>query len=158
MPSELITCWTDHGAAIDKILARATRSLCIFDEDLTRLDFEQAGRAETLRQFLAADRQRTIRIALRNSEPLLRKCPRLMKLLATYGQTLSILQCPPHLASLSDALLLADESHGLIRFHQDQPRAKCILDDVNACRPYHVRFEDILKEGGTFISPTLLGL
>ena len=158
MNPELITNWTVHDCQLQKILLLATRTIRIFDEDLTRLRLEQAENAYFLRRFLASDRHNTLQIVARSAEPFRRNSPRMMKLLADYPTGMTVFECAPHLANLNDAMVLSDESHALVRFHKDQPRSKSIIDNSPECRPYIMRFEEILNEGGTPISPTTLGL
>lgn len=158
MSYELMTTWGEHDQSLQKILALATNSLCIFDEDLSKLKLGRSDNIEMLRQFLSTNRLNTLRIALQNIEPLRRDQPRLMQLLADYPQNMTILECPPHLESLKDSMLIADGQHALIRFHKDHARAKAILDDAEECAPYVKRFEEIVNEGGEPIGATTLGL
>lgn len=158
MNPELITTWADHDSNLQKILLLATRDLRVFDADLAKLKLETAENALFLRRFLAASPRNTIRIALRNAEPFRRNSPRLFKLLADFPQTMHVLECAPHLASLTDAMVISDERNALVRIHQDHARSRVIVDDANACRPYLLRFEDIVNEGGTPLGATTLGL
>lgn len=158
MSAELITSWAEHDAALQKILLLAARTLRIFDDDLARLGLEERVNAEYLRRFLAADHRRHLRIALRDAEPLQRASPRLIKLLATYPQQMSVHECPLHLAAPSGSLCIADERHALVRFGKDHPRGKLIIDSSAECAPYANQFEAIIGEGGESISATTLGL
>ena len=158
MDSRLISSWAEHDSALQTILALASRSLCIFDEDLTKLKLEPPDNSEILQRFLATDRQHTARIVVRNAEPFRRNSPRLMRLLANHPQTMTVFESPPHLASLGDSIFIADDRHAVIRFHRDNVRAKVIIDRVEECRAYVHRFEDILAEGGEQVFATPLGL
>ena len=158
MNPELLVNWTDHDNHVQKVLLLASRALRIFDEDLARLGLEKPENASILRRLLIAERQNTITVVVRNADPFRRNSPRLMKLLADFPNTLKIYECAPQLSSLTDAMVLADSSHALIRFHKDHVRSKAIIDNADECRPYMLRFQEILKEGGTLISPTTLGL
>lgn len=158
MSSQLITTWTEHDDAVCHLLAIAAHKLRIFDHDLSKLKLEQADRASALRQFLTGNPKKTIQIAVKNAEVIERNSPRLMSLLASFSHQMKIIQCPPHLISLSDALLLADERHAVVRFHKDQARARAILDEPGECAAYEKRLDEIIAEGGTPISSTTLGL
>ncbi len=158
MNPELITNWSEHDSFLQKILMLASKTLRIFDPDLSKLKLEQPGSAETLRLFLNADRQRTVSVVVKNAELFRRDCPRLMKLLATYPQNMAVIECPLHLASLNDSMLIADDKHALIRFHTDNVRSKAIIDNAEECIPYVYRFKEIMKEGGEQICATTLGL
>lgn len=158
MEPELLANWTDHDSYVQKVLLLATRALRIFDEDLARLGLEKPENAAFLRRLLTAERQNTITVVVRNAETFRRNSPRLMKLLADFPNTMKIYECAPQLSSLTDTMVLADNSHALIRFHKDHVRSKAIIDNADECRPYLLRFQEILNEGGTLISPTTLGL
>jgi hypothetical protein len=158
MSSELITTWSEHDGSLQRILSLVTTTLFVFDEDLSKLKLERLEHADALHRFLLSDKRNRLQIVVKNSEPLRRHCPRLMKLLAVYGQNMSVVECPQHLLSLSDSLLIADEKHALIRFHKDSARSKLILDSAGECKPYANRFEDILKEGGQPVCTSTLGL
>lgn len=158
MPTKLITTWAEYDSAVQDVLALATHSLLIFDTDLSTLKLDRPDRLLLLRQFLSADRGHSVQIALLSADHLRRNCPRLMELLASHAHNLSIIECPPHLATLNDSLILADSRHGTIRFNKDHARAKVIINDVEACTPYQHRYDQIIEEGGTPVTPTTLGL
>lgn len=158
MSSELITSWGEHDASLKQILSLASSSLCIFDGDLSKLKLGHSEAIELLRRFLKSGRQNGLRIALQNTETLRRDNPRLLELLAERPQSMSILECPPHLAELKDSMVIADERHALIRIHKDHARSRVILDGAAECAPYVKRFEEILNEGGEPVGATTLGL
>ena len=158
MTSELITTWAEHDVALQKILLLATTGLHLFDEDLSNLKLESRENADNLQRFLATHQQNSLRIIVKNAEPLRRTSPRLMKLLASYPLQMVVVECPPHLASLNISLCLADDRHALVRFNKDHARARIIIDKAQECSPYLHQFEEILKEGGEQISATTLGL
>jgi len=158
MTAKLITTWAEHESAVQEILALATHTLCVFDENLAALKLERPDRLAALRRLLSSSPQHTLQIVVRDASLLQRDNPQLMQLLAAYSHNLKISECPPHLAALSDSLILADGLHALVRFHKDHARAKAIISDTEECAPYATRFTEILQEGGTPQSSTLLGL
>ena len=158
MNPELITQWAEHDSAVQKILLLATRSIRLFDADLAKLRLESRENILFLRRFLTAAPHNTLQIVLRDAEPFRRNSPRLFKLLADFPHALQVWECPPHLAHLTDAMFLADDRHALVRIHQDHARSRVIIDNADACRPYLTRFDDILREGGTPVGATTLGL
>lgn len=158
MDSELIMNWGEHDSSLQKILLLATRALRIFDEDLSRLKLETPDAVDFLSSLLNADTRHTLQIVVRNAEPFRRYSPRLMKLLATHAHNMSVVECPPHLASLSDSLFIVDNAHALVRFHKDSARSKVIVDSAEQCAPYIQRFGEILSEGGERVSASALGL
>jgi hypothetical protein len=158
MSAELITSWSEHDSSLQRILHLAAQSLCIFDDDLARLKLERPDNAALLRALLAAGGERTLQIVLKNPDPLRRASPRLMQMLATYPQCMTVIECPPHVAALADSLFIVDRRHALVRFSRDYPRCKAIIDDAVQCAPYVHRFAQIIDEGGEQISATTLGL
>ena len=158
MQPELITSWSDHDKHVKKILLLAKRSLRVFDEDLVRLGLENAENASILRRFLASDRNNTLRIILRDGDPFRRNSPRLFRLLGDYPASMVVIECPPLSGTPNDTMLIADDSHALIRFHKDQVRSKVLIDDSAECQSYLLRFREIQNEGGSAISATTLGL
>jgi hypothetical protein len=158
MNPEMIIHWSEYGSAVRKTLFLATRSIRIFDPDLARLNLETRENALFLRRFLASAPHVRLQIVLRNAEPFRRGSPRLFELLRDFPHLMQVWECAPQLLKLTDAMLLSDDQHAVIRIHQDHARSRVIVDDTDACRRYHMRFDEILAEGGTPISATTLGL
>ena len=158
MNSGLITCWADHDLALREVVSRASMSLRIYDEDLSRLQLEQPEISEILRRYLISRDSDILQIIVRNAGPFKRNSPRLMNLLSDYPERMCVYESPEGLAMLNDAFLIADDKHALIRFHKDNVRSKLILDTPEECQPYVNRFQEILNEGGEQISATTLGL
>jgi hypothetical protein len=158
MNQGLITHWSEYRDAVQKVLLAATRSIRIFDPDLTRLGLESRENAFSLRCFLTAAPYNTLQIVLRNAKPFRNDSPRLFQLLVDFPHTVEVGECAPQLLKLTDAMVLADDCHALVRIHEDYARSRVVIDDVAACRPYLTRFDEILKAGRTSISATTLGL
>ncbi|MCB4359217.1 DUF7931 domain-containing protein [Quatrionicoccus australiensis] len=159
MARELITSWGDYQSAIDRLLSMAEHRICIYDEDLAQLRLESSGRHSILKHLLRAENSTaSIRLALRNGEPLRRQNPLTMGLLASFDHKISALETPPGLAHLRDSMILVDDRYGLIRFERDLPRSKLLIDEPEELRSYLTRFEEIWREEGSSISATTLGL
>lgn len=158
MARELITSWDDYRAAVDRLLGMACHQVCIFDTDLGQLHLDDAPRLAELKRLVHSSRPNSLRIALRDTEPLRRRQASLMNLLASHGHSFAVQQIPSHLAHLRDCLLLVDQRHALVRFDQQQVRSKLLIDEVEELRPYCQRFEEIWQEPGETVSPTTLGL
>ena len=158
MTTTLITDWSAYEQAFAEIVGQATQRIDVFDQDLARLPFERAAHADHLRRFLSQEASTCLRMVLRNTDLFRRNSPRLMQLLSQHAHRMSVVQCPEQLASMSDSMVLVDNRHGLIRFHQDNVRSKRIDDDPEACQIYALRFSEILKEGGELVTATTLGL
>jgi hypothetical protein len=158
MSRQLFTSWTEYQAAADRVLALATRSIRIYDEDLAQLHLESDGRTDRLREFLAAGHPDSLRIALRNSSPLRQRQPLTMSILARFSHIAHAKQTAGQLAHLRDSMVIVDERHAVIRFDRDQPRSKLLEDDPDEVAPYLRRFNEIWDEGGDAVGPTTLGL
>lgn len=158
MASELFTSWGEYQAAIDRILALAQRELRIYDADLGQLRLETPERLERLHALLAGGQPECLKIAVRDAAPFRDRSPRLTALMRTRGHLVTVVETPESIAHLRDSMILADGRHALIRFDQDQPRCKLLMDDEDAVSPYLRRFEEILLEGGAPIGATVLGL
>lgn len=158
MSTNLTTHWSEHDTAVQTILQSISVSFSVFDEDLARLRLERPENVELLRSFLAGGLRNLVRIVLKNAEPFRRDSPRLFRLLSIYPHQMYVVQCPEHLRSLNDSMLIANDSSALVRFHKDNARSRVIINDREACTPYIQRFNDITGEGGDVISATTLGL
>jgi len=139
----LLTSETAYRQACDAVLRRAESEILIFDRDLVALRLEEKARIEALTKFLRMDGLRRIRIVLHDPEPVERNAPRLMQLVARFSRVIDIRQSPENLRHLADTHLLADESHGVRRFHADQPRSALIVDDPAYLHPWRQRFEEL---------------
>lgn len=157
MSSTLLTSYGEYAAAIDRLLALAERRLDIFDHDLSSLKLDQPDRHAALTRLLASPSHR-LRIVVQDGQAALARHPRLSRLLETHGHQFSLIEADPKLQHLSDSMLLADGSHALLRFHQDQPRGKLLEDEADEVKPYERKFQSILDEGGTPLSSRVAGL
>jgi len=140
---QLLTSEAEYRRACDTVLGRAERELLIFDRDLRSLQLEHGTRLQLLSEFLAADRLRRIRIVLHDPGPLHRQTPRLMQLIARFSHLIDVRQSPDNLRHLADSHLLADDTHGVRRFHIEQPRSALVADDPAYIHPWWQRFEEL---------------
>ena len=140
---QLLTSEAEYRQACDTVLGRAERELLIFDHDLRNLQFDHGTRLQLLSDFLAAERLRRIRIVLHDPGPLHRQMPRLMQLIARFSHLIDVRQSPDNLRHLADAQLLADDAHGVRRFHIEQPRSALVVDNPTYIHPWWQRFEEL---------------
>lgn len=157
MSSTLLTTYGEYDAAIDLILSLAERRLDIFDHDLARLKLDQPTRHAALQRLLASPNHQ-LRIVVQDSHSVQTKQPLLMRLLDTHGHHFSLIETDDKLQHLSDSIVVADDAHALLRFHRDQPRGKILEDEEEEVKPYQRKFQSILDEGGTAVSPRVAGL
>ena len=139
----LLSSEGEYLQACDTVLARAEREILIFDRDLAALRLEDKARLEALAGFLQKDALRRIRLVVHDPVPLERNMPRLTQLIVRFLHAIDVRQSPDNLRHLADAHLLADEDHGVRRFHFDQPRSALILDDRAYIHPWRQRFEEL---------------
>jgi hypothetical protein len=140
---QLLTSEAEYRRACDTVLGRAARELLIFDRDLCSLQLEHGTRLQLLSEFLAADRLRRIRIVLHDPGPLHRQAPRLMQLIARFSHLVEVRQSPDNLRYLADSHVLADDAHGIRRFHIEQPRSALVADDPAYIHPWWQRFDEL---------------
>lgn len=146
-----------YAAAIDALLAATRQDLCVFDADLTKMGLELPARSAMLERLLAS-RESRLRLVVHDPEPLARRSPRLLKLMQRHPGAMEVRQTPKALRHLADCFLLGDARHGVVRFHAQQPRGKCFLDDAEAVQPWQQRFEDLWEAATPGIRATHLGL
>ena len=139
----LLRSEAEYRRACDTVLARADNEILIFDRDLAALRLEESARLEALTRFLQKGPLSRIRMVLHDPGPLQRTAPRLMRLIVRFSHVIDARQSPDNLRHLADTHLLADESHGVRRFHVDQPRSALILDDPSYIGPWRHRFEEL---------------
>lgn len=157
MSSHLLTSYGEYDAAVDLILSRAERKLDIFDFDLGLLKLNRPERHASLQRLLATQSHQ-LRIVVQNSQAVLAQQPLLLRLLELHGHHFSLLAAPPSLDHLTDSIIVADDAHALLRFHRDQPRSKLLEDEEEDVKTYLRRFQAIIDEGGTPLSPRVAGL
>jgi hypothetical protein len=135
-----------YRAAIDATIQAACLELRLFDGDLERLALDEASRNALLLAFLADDQSRRLRMIVHDPTPLRTRHPRLLNLIRLHGHQIEIRQTPDHLRHLADRFVLADASHGVIRFHAEHARGKQVSADTREIHPYWQRFDDLWLE------------
>jgi hypothetical protein len=139
----LLTSEAEYRQACDAVLGKAQRELLIFDHDLAAIQLDRKSRLDSLAEFVQSNSLRRIRIVLHDPVPLERNAPRLIQLIARFSHAIEVRQSPDNLRHLADTHLLADESHGVRRFHVQQPRSAVIFDDATYIHPWWQRFEEL---------------
>jgi len=99
-----------------------------------------------------------IRIVLHDPGPLERDAPRMMQLISRFSHVIYARRSPDNLRHLADTHLLADESHGVRRFHVDHPRSALILDDPDYINPWRQRFEELWELSHPCLTVNITGL
>lgn len=148
----------EYAEAIGEVIGQASRTLHIFDVDLSTGGYQSPERYEALRQFMARNRNSTLTIVLHETTYLERFCPRLLNLLKLYSHRISILQTHEHGRAASDPFVIADEVHYVHRFHAEGARAKLSVEDPAGARMLEERFQQLLETSSVAVSATTLGL
>jgi hypothetical protein len=148
---------TDYDAALDAVIARATRRLRLFDRALDR-SFDSVRRHELLRQFLLADRANRVQIVLHHVDNVVRDCPRLVTLMRGRSGAITLHCTLPEAHGVYDPFAIADERDFVHRFHYDDARGVLALDDPHGARQMGERFEEILGASLAANAATPLGL
>jgi len=147
----------EYQAAVDAILRKASSRIRIFDHTLGK-EFNSSGRVEGLRRFLLASRRNRLQIVLHDSRTMDRDCPRILRLLRTYGQSIGIHETQPTAKSVYDPFVIVDERSFVHRFHFDEMRGLFALDDPIATHAFIERFEEIWEASSPAVTATTLGL
>ena len=148
----------ESQAAIAEVVAAATRVLRIFDITLANRGFNSPARAEQLRQFLVAGRAHRIMIALHDTDPLERECPRLITLLRQFPMSIEIHRTLAQARNATDPFVVADDHSVWRQMHYEQPRAIVALHSPADATPIAQRFDEIWDLSEPAVSATKLGL
>lgn len=147
-----------YRAAIDLTLAGATREIRLFDRDLERLGLDDRAHISLLGSFLGAGSDCRLRIVLHDTCPLEQRQARLVALMRQHTHAIEVRRTPEHLRHLTDSWVLADQKHGAIRFHDDHPRGKSIIDSASEIRPWWLRFDELWQASEPCSPGTVTGL
>ena len=145
-------------AAIDEVIAAAERTIRIFDVSLSGRGFNSPARAEKLRQLLVRSRSHRILIALHETDPLERECPRLLMLLRQFPMSIEIHRTLGQAREARDPFVLGDDHSVWHQLHVEQPRAIVALHSPADATPISQRFDEIWELSEPAVSATTLGL
>jgi len=148
----------EYSSAIDEVLLVAQKEICLFDPDLERLGLEEKGRAARLETLIAGAEKGRLRGVVHDASRLNAHSPRLQELLRRFPLSIEFRLSPENMRHLADCMLLADGSHGVIRFHADHARGKQILHDPVELAPRILRFEELWQASQPLPLTGVLGL
>ena len=154
----LISGIAESQAAIDEVIASARRVLRIFDVSLANRGFNSPARAEKLRELLVAGRAHRVMIALHDTDPLERECPRLLNLLRQFPVSIEIHRTLAQARDAMDPFIVADDHSVWRQMHYTQPRAMFALRSPADAMPILQRFDEIWELSEPAVSATRLGL
>lgn len=155
---QLLTGHGDALVAIDAVIARAQRSILIFDVDLKDRGYNTPIRHDALRAFLLASRGNRLQIALHNTQELEADCPRLINLLRQFPSAIQIHRTTGVARDASDPFLIADDAHFWRKPHHQHPRSVLSLGSATDAKPLIERFGEIWESSEPGISSSTLGL
>ena len=148
----------EFRAALDQAIKAATREIRIFDNNLERMMLNESARADALAAFLAESPTRRLSIVVHQSDYAETRCPRLNTLIRRYPNAVEVRETSDELKHLGDCFLLADQTHGVIRFHRDHARGKLLQNTADEIRPWWQRFDELWRSSTPCLAPTRLGL
>jgi hypothetical protein len=147
----------EYEEALDTLIARAQRTLRIFDRQLGAA-YNSPRRYELLRNFLLSSRANRLYIVVHDASGLSRDCPRVVSLLRQFSHAVMIHETEAQAKHACDPIALADERDSLHRFHYDHTRALLALDDPHNTSGLLQRFEEVWEASVPAATATTLGL
>jgi hypothetical protein len=148
----------DFQAAVDRLLEQPGRELRIFDPDGAGLRLNDPLRIARLERFLMSSRTRRIYMALHNTDPLTRQCPRMMGLLGRYSHAMQINRTQEEIRELQDAFLVLDSLHFVRRPVAQFFRGALSFGDETEGLAMRGRFMEIWAASFPAVSSTTIGL
>lgn len=153
----LIASRGEFTAALDEVIARADRTLRIFDPTLEHYGLNSAAREEQLAEFL--NRRRTNRLMLvAHDMQVVTRAARFMRLLRRFSHAIAVHQTHDAIRNLEDVLIVADDLHCLRRPHHQHPKGVVYFDDRGETREWLNRFNAIWEQSNPAVSATTVGL
>jgi hypothetical protein len=147
----------EYEEALDTLLARAQRTLRIFDRQLGTA-YNSPRRCELLRKFLLSSRANRLFVVVHDASGLDRDCPRVLNLLRQFPHAVTVHETEVQAKRACDPIALADGRDSLHRFHYDDTRALLALDDPQSASGLLQRFEEIWEASVPAVTATTLGL
>ena len=147
----------EYDAALDTALAKARRSIRIFEHTLGR-GYNSPQRFDLLRRFLLASQRNRLQIVVHEPRTIDRNCPRILNLLRLHSHAISIHETHSNAKSVYDPFAVVDDHSFVHRFHFDEMRGLLALDDPIGTHALAERFEEIWEASSPTVSPTTIGL
>jgi hypothetical protein len=151
-----LNTWLDCAAAIDDLIARATRTIDLVDRDLRLQGWESLTRAEALRVAMHA-RNVHVRMLLEEQRHIAAEFPRLFNLLKTHGHRLTILT-PNKRVQPVEFMAVADGQHSLFRPISVHSTGFAYFENRAKSNTYSTNFKVIWEQGGRRLFPESFGL
>lgn len=152
---------TDAKQAIVEVLSSAQQNIAMFDRNPQTLrdrEVDRPANIEIMRQLLLGGRNRTIRIALHETQGIESELPRLLNLMSQFGQQISINRVNGAAREVEDVMILADDHSVWRKPVHSHPRSIVRLDDRIDARAYVERFAEIWEGSERAVSDRQSGL
>lgn len=146
------------NAAVDRLLLQPGRELRVFDPDGAALRLNDSARIATFDRFLLASRTRRLYLVLHDTEPLTRRCPRMMTLLARFSHAIQINRTHEEIRQIQDSFLVLDAQHYVRRPVAAFFRGAMGLGDETDGLAMRGRFMEIWGASYPAVSSTTAGL
>lgn len=147
---------TDFALQVQACMARARRTLDLFDPDFSLFALGSPEVDQTLRDFLRAGGH--LRLAMHRTTYLERDCPRFIRLLRDFSHQVACRVTNRSLRQLTDSFCIADEVDIVRRFHSDHARGEASFGVPGASDIARERFAGIWDESSGTLHPTTTGL
>ena len=147
----------DYEAALDTALAKAQRSIRIFEHTLGR-GYNSPQRFELLRRFLLTGRRNRLQIVVHQPQTIDRNCPRILSLLRLHSHAISIHETHSNAKSVYDPFTVVDDHSFVHRFHFDEMRGLLALDDPIGTHTLAERYDEIWEASSPTVPATTIGL
>jgi hypothetical protein len=154
----IIGARSEYLAAFDALVAGLRQELRIFDPDCVQLELNAPARADALRRFLLASRDNRLLVVVHDPDPIRKRSPRLMRLVADFSASIAIHQTEGEAARAQDCFVLADVEHFVRRPVAAAWRGVVAINDYPESRLIRERYDEIWQNSFPAVSATSLGL
>ncbi len=154
----LLTARSEYVEGFNRLLGLVHRELRIFDPDLSELGVNSPQCIGMLSRFLRENRNHRVYVALHDTGHVTTRCPRLIALLGSHTEGLSIFRTQGDATRVQDCFVLADNDHLVRRPVRTQARGVLILNDPADCQPMRERFDEIWELSIPAVSANIAGL
>lgn len=143
-------------AQLSVCLARARRTLQLFDPDFAIWELGSSSSDALLRRFLHDGGR--LQLVAHDGRRMERDAPRWLRLLKDYSHLVEVRRTSQQLRQLTDSFCIADQRDIVRRFHADHFRGEAVLDSPEDTQASLERFLTIWAESGPGLYANSIGL
>jgi hypothetical protein len=144
-------------AAFDRILGRAQRSLCLFDDCGEFWGVSRRAFADAVHALLRRKADATVTIVVHDPRHIETRCPRLVELVRRHSPRFRVLQSDPAVRGFSSGIVIADATVVLRRPHFDRPRVFTDFDEAAVAAADRL-FRELAEGASPGLSGSVTGL